>query len=46
MLNATGISISGGAESKTQPMIKIDRVFTGGAAADNHFLQVRLPIIN
>uniref|UniRef100_A0A3B4A685 PDZ domain-containing protein n=1 Tax=Periophthalmus magnuspinnatus TaxID=409849 RepID=A0A3B4A685_9GOBI len=34
-----GISISGGIESKVQPMIKIEKVFPGGAASTNEALK-------
>lgn len=36
----TGISISGGMESKIQPMIKIEKIFPGGAASTNEALKV------
>lgn len=36
-----GISISGGMESRVQPMIKIERIFPGGAASTNEALKVR-----
>ncbi|MEQ2158768.1 hypothetical protein GOODEAATRI_015813, partial [Goodea atripinnis] len=35
-----GISISGGIESKIQPVIKIEKVFPGGAASTNEALKV------
>uniref|UniRef100_A0A3P9HLI6 PDZ domain-containing protein 7 n=1 Tax=Oryzias latipes TaxID=8090 RepID=A0A3P9HLI6_ORYLA len=34
-----GISISGGIESKVQPMIKIEKIFPGGAASTNEALK-------
>ena len=37
----TGISISGGVESRIQPMIKIEKIFPGGAASTNETLRVR-----
>lgn len=36
----TGISISGGMESRVQPMIKIEKIFPGGAASTNEALKV------
>lgn len=36
----TGISISGGMESRIQPMIKIEKIFPGGAASTNEALKV------
>lgn len=36
----TGISISGGMESKVQPMVKIEKIFPGGAASTNEVLKV------
>uniref|UniRef100_A0A8D2LH43 PDZ domain-containing protein n=1 Tax=Varanus komodoensis TaxID=61221 RepID=A0A8D2LH43_VARKO len=33
MKQDTGISISGGIESKLQPMVKIEKIFPGGAAS-------------
>lgn len=36
-----GISISGGIESRIQPMIKIEKVFPGGAASTSEALKVR-----
>lgn len=36
----TGISISGGIESKVQPVIKIEKIFPGGAASTNEALKV------
>lgn len=35
-----GISISGGIESKVQPMVKIEKIFPGGAAFLSGALQV------
>lgn len=35
-----GISISGGIESKVQPMVKIEKIFPGGAAFVSGALQV------
>ena len=37
---AAGISIAGGKESQAHPMVKIDKVFPGGAAADNGSIKV------
>lgn len=36
----SGISISGGSESRVQPMVKIERIFPGGAASTNDALRV------
>lgn len=36
----TGISISGGLESRVQPVIKIEKIFPGGAASTNEALKV------
>lgn len=35
-----GISISGGIESKVQPMVKIEKIFPGGAASTSNVLKV------
>lgn len=35
-----GISISGGIESKVQPMVKIEKIFPGGAASTSDVLKV------
>ena len=37
----TGISISGGKGSKTQPEVRVEKIFPGGAAADDGRLKVR-----
>ena len=42
MLFTVGISISGGSGSRAQPEIRIEKVFPGGAAADDGTLQVRI----
>uniref|UniRef100_A0A3B4BQY8 PDZ domain-containing protein n=1 Tax=Pygocentrus nattereri TaxID=42514 RepID=A0A3B4BQY8_PYGNA len=34
-----GISISGGVESRVQPMVKIEKIFPGGAASSNDILK-------
>lgn len=39
-----GISISGGVESRVQPMIKIERIFPGGAASSNDVLKVKFSL--
>lgn len=39
-LLAAGISISGGMESKIQPMVKIEKIFPGGAASTCEVLKV------
>lgn len=36
-----GISISGGKGSKTQPEVRVEKIFPGGAAADDGRLKVR-----
>ena len=38
----TGISISGGKGSKTQPEVRVEKIFPGGAAADDGRLKVGL----
>lgn len=40
-LNVSGISISGGMESKVQPVVKIEKIFPGGAASTCEVLKVR-----
>lgn len=40
LISCTGISISGGLESRVQPMIKIEKIFPGGAASTNEALKV------
>lgn len=37
---SSGISISGGRDSRTQPEVKIKEIFPGGAAADEGTLKV------
>ena len=37
-----GLSISGGCDSRSQPQVKIQNVFGGGAAAEGGILQVSL----
>ncbi|XP_059508935.1 PDZ domain-containing protein 7a isoform X2 [Stegostoma tigrinum] len=39
MKQSLGISISGGIESKVQPVVKIEKIFPGGAASVNESLQ-------
>ncbi|KAF7663489.1 hypothetical protein LDENG_00207370 [Lucifuga dentata] len=41
-----GISISGGAESKVQPMIKIEKIFPGGAASTNEALKAGYELLS
>ena len=36
-----GISISGGKGSKTQPEVRVEKIFPGGAAADDGRLKVK-----
>ncbi len=38
--DVSGISISGGMESKVQPMVKIEKIFPGGAASTCEVLKV------
>ncbi len=40
-----GISISGGIESKVQPMVKIEKIFPGGAASTSNVLKVTEPLL-
>ncbi|KAM9804163.1 LOW QUALITY PROTEIN: PDZ domain-containing protein 7-like [Neosynchiropus ocellatus] len=41
-----GISISGGAESRVQPVIKIQKVFSGGAASTNDALKAGYELLS
>ncbi|CAF98681.1 unnamed protein product, partial [Tetraodon nigroviridis] len=41
-----GISISGGIESRIQPMIKIEKVFPGGAASTNEALKAGYELLS
>ncbi|XP_075933336.1 PDZ domain-containing protein 7a [Anarhichas minor] len=41
-----GISISGGMESRVQPMIKIEKVFPGGAASTNEALKAGYEVLS
>ncbi|XP_051523329.1 PDZ domain-containing protein 7 [Myxocyprinus asiaticus] len=41
-----GISISGGAESRVQPMVKIERIFPGGAASTNDILRAGFELVS
>ncbi|XP_056627329.1 PDZ domain-containing protein 7 isoform X2 [Triplophysa dalaica] len=41
-----GISISGGVESRVQPMVKIERIFPGGAASANDVLQAGFELVS
>ncbi|XP_034041360.1 PDZ domain-containing protein 7-like [Thalassophryne amazonica] len=41
-----GISISGGIESKVQPVIKIEKVFPGGAASTNEALKAGCELLS
>ncbi|XP_029925890.1 PDZ domain-containing protein 7a isoform X2 [Myripristis murdjan] len=41
-----GISISGGMESKVQPMVKIEKIFPGGAASTNEVLQAGYELLS
>ncbi|XP_065153213.1 PDZ domain-containing protein 7a [Paramisgurnus dabryanus] len=41
-----GISISGGMESKVQPMVKIEKIFPGGAASTSDFLKAGFELVS
>lgn len=41
LCSAAGISISGGMESKVQPVVKIEKIFPGGAASTCEVLKVK-----
>uniref|UniRef100_A0A3B4U4A6 PDZ domain-containing protein 7 n=1 Tax=Seriola dumerili TaxID=41447 RepID=A0A3B4U4A6_SERDU len=41
-----GISISGGMESRVQPMIKIEKIFPGGAASTNEALRAGYELLS
>nr|XP_055032906.1 PDZ domain-containing protein 7 isoform X1 [Misgurnus anguillicaudatus]XP_055032907.1 PDZ domain-containing protein 7 isoform X1 [Misgurnus anguillicaudatus]XP_055032908.1 PDZ domain-containing protein 7 isoform X1 [Misgurnus anguillicaudatus] len=41
-----GISISGGAESRVQPTVKIEKIFPGGAASANDVLQAGFELVS
>ncbi|KAM3862978.1 PDZ domain-containing protein 7a [Diretmus argenteus] len=41
-----GISISGGMESKVQPMVKIEKIFPGGAASTNEVLKAGYELLS
>ncbi|KAM9728003.1 PDZ domain-containing protein 7a [Menidia menidia] len=41
-----GISISGGIESKVQPVIKIEKIFPGGAASTNEALKAGFELLS
>uniref|UniRef100_A0A3B4ZMZ8 PDZ domain-containing protein 7 n=1 Tax=Stegastes partitus TaxID=144197 RepID=A0A3B4ZMZ8_9TELE len=41
-----GISISGGMESRVQPMIKIEKIFPGGAASTNEALKAGYELLS
>ncbi|KAF0027501.1 hypothetical protein F2P81_020242 [Scophthalmus maximus] len=42
----SGISISGGMESRIQPMIKIEKIFPGGAASTNEALKAGYELLS
>ncbi|XP_070540500.1 PDZ domain-containing protein 7-like isoform X8 [Ptychodera flava] len=44
--SSLGMSISGGRDSKTQPTVKIERIFAGGSASDNGKLKAGYEIIS
>ncbi|XP_073684068.1 PDZ domain-containing protein 7 [Garra rufa] len=41
-----GISISGGSESRVQPMVKIERIFPGGAASTSDALRAGFELVS
>uniref|UniRef100_A0A3B1KKB4 PDZ domain-containing protein n=1 Tax=Astyanax mexicanus TaxID=7994 RepID=A0A3B1KKB4_ASTMX len=41
-----GISISGGVESRVQPMVKIEKIFPGGAASSNDILKAGFELVS
>uniref|UniRef100_A0A673JUW1 PDZ domain-containing protein n=1 Tax=Sinocyclocheilus rhinocerous TaxID=307959 RepID=A0A673JUW1_9TELE len=41
-----GISISGGIESKVQPMVKIEKIFPGGAASTSNVLKAGFELVS
>ncbi|XP_036403226.1 PDZ domain-containing protein 7-like [Megalops cyprinoides] len=41
-----GISISGGVESRVQPMVKVERIFPGGAAAASQVLKAGYELVS
>ncbi|XP_061766072.1 PDZ domain-containing protein 7a [Nerophis ophidion] len=41
-----GISVSGGMESRVQPVIKIEKIFPGGAASMNHALKAGFQLLS
>ncbi|KAK2866724.1 hypothetical protein Q7C36_002780 [Tachysurus vachellii] len=41
-----GISISGGVESKVQPVVKIEKIFPGGAASTNNMLKAGFELVS
>ena len=41
--STVGISISGGKGSKSQPEVRVEKIFPGGAAADDGRLKVDHP---
>ncbi|XP_062851179.1 PDZ domain-containing protein 7a [Trichomycterus rosablanca] len=41
-----GISISGGIESKVQPMVKIEKIFPGGAASTSEVLKAGFELVS
>ncbi|XP_013408158.1 whirlin isoform X2 [Lingula anatina] len=45
-VRSLGISISGGKDSRTQPTVKVEKVFPGGAAAEQGILKSGMEIIS
>ncbi|XP_043569014.1 PDZ domain-containing protein 7a [Chiloscyllium plagiosum] len=46
MKQSLGISISGGIESKVQPVVKIEKIFPGGAASVNETLKAGYELVS
>ncbi|XP_060749808.1 PDZ domain-containing protein 7 [Tachysurus vachellii] len=44
--HSLGISISGGVESKVQPVVKIEKIFPGGAASTNNMLKAGFELVS
>ncbi|XP_026045548.1 PDZ domain-containing protein 7a [Astatotilapia calliptera] len=44
--HSLGISISGGVESRIQPMIKVEKIFPGGAASTNQALKAGYELLS
>ncbi|MCI4384607.1 hypothetical protein PGIGA_G00040660 [Pangasianodon gigas] len=44
--HSLGISISGGVESRVQPVVKIEKIFPGGAASTNNMLKAGFELVS